>query len=214
MDGQTEAVIRRSPIVMPAEAAKSRRLGEWPVVWRYRDEGTGPWLVDLSHVAKWDVQDRGLDDLRPGDLSIPSGFGECVLREGVLVQRLNATQARLWDLSGTGFSLADPGRATDVTDGFCLLALLGGPAAVSVMERVSTLDISPGGRSFPYLLQGPVTNVASQVVVFGPAEPSAFLIAFARGYAQALVDFLLAAGAPLRLRPAGLKRFHQYLQRG
>ena len=51
--------------------ARTEVRNGWEVVLEYEDEATGPFLIDLSHIGKWDVQGENLSSLRPAGLVIP-----------------------------------------------------------------------------------------------------------------------------------------------
>ncbi|NIR15166.1 MAG: sarcosine oxidase subunit gamma SoxG, partial [Desulfobacterales bacterium] len=71
----------------------------WDVVLEYEDKGNGPFLIDLSHIPKWEVQDADLAHIRPMDVGIPEHSGDCILENGILVNRMNPTQAIIWHFS-------------------------------------------------------------------------------------------------------------------
>jgi glycine cleavage system aminomethyltransferase T len=96
---------------------------------------------------------------------------------------------------------------TEITDAFALVGLYG-PACASVMEKISSLDLTRPDQKAPYLLQGPVLGVPAKVIAIAPASGlQAFLVACARGYGQDLVAALLDAGEEFGLRPAGEDAF-------
>ena len=49
---------RQSPVQFDAPAIETELRNGWSVALKYREEGDGPYLVDLSHKTRWDVQDR------------------------------------------------------------------------------------------------------------------------------------------------------------
>ena len=62
---------RRSPVVFDPNAAEKRtNLLGWEVVLAFEEEGGGPWLVDLSHLQRWDYQDMEPDSAAPFGLSM------------------------------------------------------------------------------------------------------------------------------------------------
>jgi len=54
-------LIRRSPARLPATPVTVENRNNWTVVLSYDNEGQGPYLVDLSHHPRWDIQDSQLD---------------------------------------------------------------------------------------------------------------------------------------------------------
>ena len=73
--------MRRSPVRFDAIPIETERRDGWEVVLSYGDQGDGPWLVDLSHRNRWDVQDREIERLRPFGLPVPEAGG------GALIER-------------------------------------------------------------------------------------------------------------------------------
>jgi hypothetical protein len=97
--------------------------------------------VDLSHVPKWDVQDADLTHIRPMDVAIPERPGDCVLENGLLINRMNATQAGIWHLLEAHPVIPQEFAYTDVSDAYALMAVLG-KEVFSLMEKVTPLDLS------------------------------------------------------------------------
>jgi hypothetical protein len=203
-------VIRRfSPISLPAAVKERVQAGGYDVVLRCEDEGPGPWVVDLSHRTKWDVQNGSLDKVRAFGKSLPNSPGQCAVIEGWLVNRMNRVQAAMWDIAANSPGAPIPEHyATETTDGICLLALVG-ENLQRVMEKLTTLDCFPPGRTAPYLIQGPVLHIPMQVVVL---TPGVVLTAFSRGYGQAVVEALLGSCKEFSIRPGGEKRFMEAFQ--
>jgi hypothetical protein len=118
---------------------------------------------------------------------------------------MNRTQAALWHLGvGKVEALADP-FATKLTDALCLLAVTGRDS-FAVMEKLTPLDLAAPDRDAPYLIQGPVLQIPAQIVVLRKSDPVTILMAFARGYGQAMAEALLDGGKELGLRPGGERR--------
>jgi len=213
-------LVRRSPVVFHATPAATQSRDGWEVVTAYADEGPGPWLVDLSHRARWDFQDRRIDDERPFGQTVPARPGEVSVESGLMINRMNRTQAAIWHVgagdppattSGGGLvSRAAAGTSgpagvscTLTTDSHCWLAVVGHDAP-SVMERGTSLDLFPPGRPGPFLTQGPVLHVPGQVVTW---SHGLLLIACARGYGRTFAEALLHAARDTGLRPAGEAAF-------
>jgi hypothetical protein len=55
-----ESIKRSSPARFEGRPLKTKEQGNWTVVQEYEAEGKGPWVIDLSHRARWDLQD-GVD---------------------------------------------------------------------------------------------------------------------------------------------------------
>lgn len=203
---------RSSPVKFAISTVKTELREGWEVVLAYRGESEGPFLVDLSHVPKWDVQDADLTRIRPMDLAIPERPGNCVLEDGLLINRMNTTQAVVWHLLGAHPAVPQELVYTDVSDAYALMAVLA-KDVYSMMEKVTPLDLSPGTEAPPFLLQGPVLHVRCQMVVLGEkAGSTAVLIACPRGYAQSMCEAFLDAFREWGLRPAGETAFRNWLK--
>ena len=205
---------RQSPVYFKGRPAQTEQRDRWRVVLQYDDEGKGPFLIDLNHRIKWDVQDSNLLKIQPGGVTIPEIPGQCTFRDGILINRMNRTQAALWHLSGDSPATPQELTYTDITEAFALLAIVGLRTEVSlIMEKVTPLDILSPGMKPPFLVQGPVFHVPCQIVVLGERENSlAILIACSRGYGQSMAEELLDAGSQMGLRPAGELAFSDWLR--
>jgi len=202
MESRNESA-RRSPVLFDAQPVETRRENGWEVVLSYENEDQGPCLVDLSHRRKWDIQHASLTTVRPWGIMFPASPGECRVEAGRLLDRINYTQAAIWHLTDDGPGAVPEPYFTEVTDGLCLLALVG-QQAFSTMEKVSSLDLADPNSHPPFLVQGPVLHVPCQVVVLGRnGETPVILIAFSRGYGQAMAEALLESGRVFGLRPGG-----------
>jgi hypothetical protein len=206
------AYTRRSPVTFDDRPRKRAIRGNWEVVLEYERQGNGPFLIDLSHISKWDVQDSDLSRIGPWGAEIPPISGQCVLEKGMVITRMNRTQAAVWHLLEDRGN--DPeGRAyTDITDAFAILAVLGNEV-FSLMEKITNLDLCLPEEKPPFLVQGPVLRVPCQVVVMEPRQDLfAVLMACARGYGLSMAESLLAAGRQWGLRPAGETAFLNWLK--
>jgi glycine cleavage system aminomethyltransferase T len=194
---------RYSPIIFPAAPARTLFRNGWEVVLEYNDEGTDPFLVDLSHIGKWDVQGEDLRSLRPAGLSIPTDSAQCLLTGDFLLNLIKWNWATIWHFSVDMPDFADEYAFTNVTEAYALLAIAGRDA-FSVMEKLSSLDLLSPGRKPPFLVMGPVFHIRSQVVVLSrEKEWPAVLVACPRGYGQAMAEAMLEAGKEYGLKPGG-----------
>ncbi len=204
---------RQSPVRLASRPIRTEVRDHWEVVLAYGDEGPGPWLVDLSHKTRWDLQDGALDGRTPGGLAVPANPGGCRLENRVLVNRMNRTQAAVWHLGhGDAPPLpAEPGY-TDVSEATVFLGLLG-PRVFAIAEKLSALDFVDPKRTTPFLLQGPFSHVPCQVVTVTREAhgTGALLVACSRGYARDMVAAVSAAGEEFGLRPAGETTFQRCL---
>lgn len=201
--GSGNALKKFSPVRFDAQHRESVLRDGWDVVLSYADEGAGPFLVDLSHRPKWDVQHVNLSTVRPWDILFPETPGQCRLQEGRLVTRMNYTQAAVWSLTNDEADPEPEPFFTDMTNGLCILALVG-EEVHEIMERITPLDLTSPDSIPPFLVQGPVLHVPSQVVVLANSQDAkTVLVAFSRGYGQAVAEAVLEAGRTAGLRPGG-----------
>ena len=131
----------------------------------------------------------------------------------ILVSRLNRTQAAIWHLgSGETPELSVEPGYTDVSEASAFLALCG-PKVFAIVEKLTALDFMQPDRQAPFLLQGPLSHVGCKIAVLAKEKngSGAILLTCARGYAEAMVHAILAAGAAYGLRPAGESRFTSWL---
>ena len=192
---------RLSPVKSPASADKIEYRDGWEVVVKFRDEKDGPFLVDLSHCPKWDLQSSKLDRFEPWGREMPGKPGQSLFSDGLLINRQNRTQASIWDL-GAGVQSPSEMEYTDLTDGHCLLGLAG-PNVFSIMERATSLDLASPRKSAPFLVQGPVLHIPCQVVVLDREKPTRLLVAFSRGYGGSFFSALLDMGSEFGLMAGG-----------
>ena len=193
---------RVSPIRFDIKAVETETRDGWQVALSY-GQHQGPFLIDLSHCRKWDLQDSNLSRFRPFGISIPDKPGQCVFNNGILVNRMNRTQCYIWELAANKLRPPRSVSYTDITDGHALLAVTG-PSALEIMERVTNLDLGAPSLSPPCLLQGPVFHIPCQVVLLSRSSTGAtILFSFSRGYGQSVADALLHSGRDLGLTPGG-----------
>ena len=149
-------------IFTPA-ALKTDERENWEIVLSYENEGDGPWLTDLSHKPRWDLQDSQIDDPSISGLTVPSTPGACLLEKDRLINRMNNTQTSIWNLGIEPVQLPEFNGFTDVTDATIFLALFG-QQAFCIAEKMTALDFMDPTKSAPFLLQGPCCHVPCQVV--------------------------------------------------
>jgi hypothetical protein len=194
---------RRSPVSFELQPVQTETQSHWSVVLKYPHEGEGPHLVDLSHKSKWDIQSSAIDTIQPLGVEIPKAPGRCILAHGIMVCRMNATQARVLILGQKENDQDNSFEFTDITEGHLLLALAG-PNLFSITEKLTSMDLQDPKRPLPYLFQGPFAHVPCQVVVVKRETNNCLLLlSCSRGYSRDMVDAVLAAGKEAGLRPAG-----------
>ena len=198
---------RHSPVALMSRPARTECRDGWEVVLDYHGEGKGPFLIDLSHRPKWDIQDSRLAAIQPLGTAIPESPGHCAVDKGVVVSRMNRTQAAVWQLLEPAVSMPQERPYTDMTDAFALLALVG-KEALAIMEKVTSLDFAAPGRVAPFYLQGPVLHVPCQIVVLEKrSDLHVILLGCSRGYGQSMAAALLDAGSHWGMRPGGETAF-------
>lgn len=205
---------RYSPVTFESSVKESEVRDNWKIVLAYQDEGSGPWLVDLGHKTRWDLQDSQIDDPSQSGLSVPPSPGTCFLIENRLINRMNRTQTAIWHLGIEEMTTPDFNGFTDVTESTVFLALFG-PDAFHIAEKLTALDLMDSARTTPFLLQGPLCHVPCQIVILEKnADMSGgFIMTCSRGYADSMVHAVLDSGQEFGLRPAGETRFSEWMQR-
>jgi len=201
---------RRSPILLPGKPEKTKMRSHWPVVLEYADEGPGPWIVDLSHCPRWDIQGRDPGAAVPSGASVPDAPGSVILHAKGLTGRSGQRQAFRWLFDHKAGAPTGTG-CTEVTEGTLCFALLGRDV-FQITEKLTGLDLGDPKRNAPFLLLGPFSHITCQIVVLknDPAA-AAVLVACSRGFAHDMVHAVLAAGEEFRLRPAGENRLMKKL---
>lgn len=205
---------RQSPVQFEVSPFETEVRDNWTVALAYSDEGDGPWLVDLSHKTRWDLQDASIGAMTVGDQAVPERPGECDLAGHTLINRMNGTQAAIFHLGAGLPDMPDFSGYTDVTEATLFVALCG-PRAFRVAEKLTNLDFMDPAQKPPFLLQGPFCHVPCQIVTLEKQSDGAggFLLTCSRGYGDSMVGAILEAGAEFGLRPAGENRFDKWMER-
>ena len=206
-----ESITRRSAVSFDAAPARTEERDNWSVVLEYEDEGAGPYVVDLSHRARWDLQDAEIGGIQSLGIQVPDNPGQCVFENGILINRMNRTQASVWHLSGGTPSCPDNPAFTDVTDSTVFLAVFG-KDLFSILEKLTALDFLDPSQQTPFLVQGPFSHVPCQIVTLKrtPAR-SVILMTCSRGYAGSMIAAILEAGEEFGLRPGGENAFSGWI---
>lgn len=204
---------RESPVQFNVSPLKAEVRDNWTVALAYDDEGQGPWLVDLAHKTRWDLQDSAIGEQTPCDLAVPETPGACNFDGSTLINRMNRTQASIYHLGTAAPELPDFAGYTDVSESTVFLALLG-LGAFSVAEKLTNLDFMDPVKPAPFLLQGPFCHVPCQIITLEKSADASggFLLTCSRGYGDSMVHAILEAGAEFGLRPAGENRFNSWIQ--
>jgi len=204
---------RQSPVRFSRRPVKTERRDNWTVALEYDGEADGPWLVDLSHKSRWDLQDSDVGRHAPCDLNVPEKPGACAFDGQTLANRMNRTQVSVYHLGATAPDLPGEPGYTDVTESTLFVALFG-PKAFGVAEKLTSLDFLDPSRQAPFLLQGPFCHVPCQIVTLEKSGHGGggVVMTCSRGYGASMVEAILAAGAEFGLRPAGENRFNNWIQ--
>ena len=203
---------RQSAVSFPGKPLKTDSRDHWTVVLEYEAEGEGPYVFDLSHRARWDLQDTDLSSFQPLGIGVPDTPGQCIFENGVLVNRMNRTQASIWHLGGEIPAAPDGTAYTQTTDATVFLGLAG-KDIFAIAEKLSALDFADPAKSAPFLLQGPFSHVPCQMVALErTTERSGILLTCSRGYARDMIHAILAAGEEFGLQPAGEKAFMRWIE--
>lgn len=202
---------RRSPVSFGAQPVKTEIRANWTVVLEYDAEETGPYVIDLSHRTRWDLQDADIAKVQPCGIHLPDAPGQCVFDKGILINRMNRTQASIWHLTGEKPDDPESPAFTEVTDVTVFLALFG-EKIFSIVEKLTSLDFLDPLKETPYLLQGPFSHVPCQIVTLEKTPGRCgILMTCSRGYAGSMIASILEAGEEFGLRPAGENAFAGWL---
>ena len=206
-----ENIIRRSPVSFDARPTKTETRDSWTVVLEYDAENGGPYVIDLSHRTRWDLQDADIAKAQPWGVDIPVAPGKSVFENGILINRMNRTQASIWHLTGARPDDPESPAFTEVTDATVFLALLG-KEIFSITEKLTALDFLDPLKETPFLLQGPFSHVPCQIVALEKTpQRCGILMTCSRGYAGAIMAAILEAGEEFGLRPAGEDAFNGWI---
>lgn len=205
---------RESPVQFSVSAMNSEVRDNWTVVLEYENEGLGPWLVDLAHKKRWDLQDSRIDKQAPRDLAVPETPGTCTFAGSALINRMNRTQASIYHLGESAPPIPDFSGYTDVSESTVFLALCG-PKVFGIAEKLTNLDFMDPLKQAPFLLQGPFCHVPCQIVTLEKSADGSggFLLTCSRGYGESMVQAILYAGSEFGIRPGGENRFTNWIQR-
>jgi hypothetical protein len=206
-----DRIIRHSAVSFDATPVKTKERDNFVVVLEYEGQGQGPYVVDLSHRPRWDLQDAEIGGVQSLGIRIPEKPGQCVFEKGLLINRMNRTQASVWHLTGETPAFPDDPAFTDITDSTVFLAVFG-QGLFAILEKLSALDFLDTTRHTPCLLQGPFSHVPCQIVTLDKTlEKPGILMTCSRGYARDMVGAILEAGSEFNLRPAGEQAFAEWL---
>ena len=204
---------RQSPVSFPGKPLKTEMRDHWTVVLEYEAEGEGPYLFDLSHLARWDLQDTDLSSFQPLGIRVPDTPGQCIFENGVLVNRMNRTQASIWHLGGENPAAPDDAAYTETTDVTVLLGLVG-QNIIAIAEKLSALDFTdPDQSRHHFFCRGRYRTYPVRWSRWRrTTDKSGILLTCSRGYARDMTHAILAAGEEFGLQPAGEKAFTRWIE--
>ncbi len=198
---------RVSPVVFKSTPLKTEEQNNFEVVVEYSDEGDGPHIVDLSHRPRFDLQIPDPDLVKPFGITVPETPGSAVFENNVLVSRMNATQASLYNIAGDYHDMPEGKEYTDISEAAMGIALMGRDI-FAVCEKLTSLDFLDPERRPPFLFQGPFSHVPCQIVTMSKdGDRSLIILNCSRGYSRDMIHAILHAGEEFGLRPAGKARF-------
>jgi len=202
---------RYSPVSFKASPRRSEIRDNWTVVMEYDGEGQGPYLVDLSHITRLDVQSSSLDSVTPFGVTIPATPGESVLQDGVLINRMNRIQASIFALSGKRADMPTDPFYTETTEvGMCMAII--GKGIFSITEKLTSLDFMDPARKTPFLYQGPMSHIPCQIITLSrDGSKSGIIFTASRGYGQDMVHAIMDAGSEFGLKAAGEDKFTSWV---
>ncbi|MCK5835643.1 MAG: sarcosine oxidase subunit gamma SoxG [Desulfobacula sp.] len=203
---------RYSPVVFKSTPLKEEVRDNWNVILEYHNQGDGPYLIDLSHRTRLDLQCSGLDSKKPFGITIPEVPCQSVLENGVLVNRMNPIQCSLYHLDGDAFDMPAEPEYTDVTENTVFVAMIG-ETVFSICEKLSALDFMDPARETPFLFQGPFSHVPCQIVALSrEKEKSCVVLTCSRGYGRDMIHAIMHAGEEFGLTPAGETKFTDWMK--
>jgi len=208
----SKQIERKTPIKLPGRPAQTESRNHWPVVMEYADEGTGPWLVDLSHCRRLDIQGRDLNGLLPAEIAVPENFGGVHADQEKMITRMNASQACLW-VFDMAAEIPERTEITEITESTLGLALLG-KNIFRIAEKLTSLDLQDPKLKAPFLLQGPFSHVPCQVIILAnQPEEQSLVVSCSRGYGHDMLRAIVQAGEEFGLRAGGQNRFLEIFRR-
>jgi len=191
----------RSPVKLKGRPVKTETRDGWQIVSEYAEKGKGPHIVDLSHFARWDIQDRNPGHVQPYGDMIPEIPGQISLHPDLLIGRLNSTQAVAWHFSDPTPPIPQTEAFTDITEAAVALALAG-PFIFDIAEKLCALDLGDPLKKPPFLVQGPFSHVPCHIWVLRRTDSvGCIALTCSRGYAHDMVISILEAGAEWNIYP-------------
>ncbi len=202
---------RVSPVSFGKSPKRTERRDNWTIALEYDGEGKGLSIVDLSHVTRLDVQTGELSKMTPFGVTIPDVPGQSVLQDKILINRMNATQASVFQLPGNMGERPTDVCVTETTESTLCVAIMG-KDLFSFMEKVTNLDFLDPKFTAPFLFQGPCCHVPCQIITLSKeGEKSALILTCSRGYGKDMIHSLLDSGTEFGMKPAGEEKFTAWM---
>lgn len=207
---------RYSPVAFKASPKRTETRDNWTVVLEYDGEGQGTngkenYMVDLSHITRFDVQSSTLDSITPFGIAIPQVPCESVLQDGLLINRMNRIQASVFCLPGKKQEKPAESSYTETTEvGMCMAVI--GKDVFSITEKLTSFDFNDPAKKTPFLYQGPMSHIPCQIITLSrDGAKSGIIFTASRGYGKDMVHAIMNAGEEFGLKPAGEDRFKSWL---
>ena len=207
-------ITRVSPVKLKGTPLKTEKRDHWDIVLEYAEEADGPWLTDLSHRPRFDLQAADVAAYKPFGMDVPASPGQTTISEGVVINRMNNSQVSIYNLAGQyEMPMPKDPAYTDVTEATLCVALFGKPVFF-ICEKLSALDFADPEKTAPFLLQGPFSHVPCQIVALEKTgDVPGIVLACSRGYGRDMMAAIFEAGAEFGVKPAGENRFCNWIKR-
>ncbi len=206
------AQLRTSPIKFDLEPAVVEEIDSWKVVLEYKNQKTGPLLIDLSHRPSWDIQNNDILSFNKSDFCISNDMNGVTRQGNLFVSKMNQTQAQIWSLDGKIPALESfESSCTDITDGQAVLALVGKDLD-QVFESMLPLEMFKPGETGMKLFQAPLFHIPCQILALDRSEKmNVVIISCPRGYGNDMAKAILKSAEQQGLAPGGENIFSSWL---
>jgi len=202
---------RISPVSFGKYPKRTEIRDNWTIAMEYDGEGQGLSIVDLSHITRLDVQTKDLSAATPFGVAIPEVPGHSVLEGGVLINRMNGTQASVFQLPGNDADCPSDVFVTETTENTLCVAIMG-KDVFSFMEKVTNLDFLDPQMTAPFLFQGPCCHVPCQIITLcKDGEKAGLILTCSRGYGKDMIHSLMDSGVEFNMQPAGEEKFSAWV---
>lgn len=202
---------RVSPVSFGKFPKRTEVRDNWTIAMEYDGEGQGLSIVDLSHLTRLDVQTKDLSGVTPFGVAIPEVPGQSVLEGGVLINRMNGTQASVFQLPGNAAQRPTDVFVTETTENTLCVAIMG-KDVFSFMEKVTNLDFLDPKMTAPFLFQGPCCHVPCQIITLSKdGEKAGLILTCSRGYGKDMIHSLMDSGLEFNMQPAGEEKFSAWV---